>query len=288
MSARLEIRASASPSHGDYELKSLTLMHAKVDFTKSNLVVFAHELRQPLASILLAAQCLNEIVSQDAGTRELGQIVERQSRFLVRIIEEVLEQRHGSAAGLNLRTDWFDLGIVVAGAIEATSSLLKERESRLTVVLPPGQLWIKADPLRIHQVLINLLTNAAKYTERGGRIQLAAEIGAGSIVIRVSDDGVGIPEALLPRIFDLFERGTDPAHHHTAGLGIGLALVKSLVELHNGTITAHSDGAGRGSTFVVCLPEHSSRGPKVDPYRGTYETGAAANHHVETDAMSDA
>ena len=263
-------------------------MNAKVDCPKPDLVIFAHELRQPLASILSAAQWLTEATDHAPDAREMCQIVERQSRFLVRMIEEVLDQRQTSADGLHLRKAWFYLGTVVADAIEATGALLEDRASRLSVLLPPEPLWVYADPLRVQQILINLLTNAAKYTKLGGRIQLVVEVTAGSVNIAVSDDGVGIPGVLLPRVFDLFERSIGSTHAQIAGLGIGLALVKRLVERHDGTITAHSDGVGKGSTFLVRLPHCAPCLHETPPCRRTSETRLSASHRAQIDAMSDA
>jgi signal transduction histidine kinase len=134
------------------------------------------------------------------------------------------------------------------------SVLVAEREHELTVSLPPGPMPVEADSTRLEQVFVNLLTNAAKYTEKGGRIAVTAEAEGGDFLVRVRDTGEGIAAAMLPRVFAMFTQVESSTHRSRGGLGIGLSLVKDLVELHNGTVTATSEGVGKGSEFVVRLP----------------------------------
>src|SRR5262249_28489163 len=155
---------------------------------------------------------------------------------------------------LSLRKEAVALAEVVASAAQAAGGLIAARRHRLTVALPPGPLVMEADPLRLEQVLANLLGNAAKFTDPGGHIRLSAEAEAGQVVVRVRDNGRGIAPDLLPRMFDLFRQGPGLGDKGPVGLGIGLALVKSLVELHGGAVAACSDGPGSGSEFVVRLP----------------------------------
>jgi signal transduction histidine kinase len=145
-----------------------------------------------------------------------------------------------------------ELAAVVAGATEATARLLAARGHRLTVSLPAGPVFLVADPVRLEQVLANLLANAAKFTDPGGDIRLTARAEAGQVVLRVRDNGRGIAPELLPRVFDPFWQG--PGVKGARGLGLGLALVKSLVELHEGSIAAYSEGTGTGAEFIVRLP----------------------------------
>ena len=175
--------------------------------TDSSLAIFAHELREPLASILFAAQSVGEVMSDDLINREMWGIVERQSRYLARIIEGVLELSRGSHDKVVLSKDWFDLGTMITNAVETVKPLLTNRGHRLTVSMPPDQIYVLADALRMQQVVVNLLTNAAKYTEPGGRIALDLEVANDLVVIEVRDNGTGIPEELLPQVFDLFRQG---------------------------------------------------------------------------------
>ncbi len=223
--------------------------------TTSSMAIFAHELREPLASILLAVQAAGETVNNDQTNREMWGVVERQSHYLACIIERAMELGRGSQGKATLLKERFDLGSIIMNAVEAVKPLLLSRAHRLTVALPPIPVVLLADALRVQQVVINLLANAAKYTERGGQIAVGLEVVDGLVMIEVRDSGVGISPDLLPRVFDLFRQGEKRCGSKSPGLGIGLALVKSLVELHGGTISAHSGGTGAGSTFLVVLPQ---------------------------------
>jgi anti-sigma regulatory factor (Ser/Thr protein kinase) len=147
-----------------------------------------------------------------------------------------------------------NLNAVVQRAVDDAGPLFKEREQEVSVALPGSVLWTHADPTRLAQVAANLLSNAAKYTLEGGQAWVSLQAEADKAVLRVRDTGIGIAPELRGRIFDLFAQGEQPLHCTQAGLGIGLALVKSLVEMHGGTVTAESEGAGRGSEFIVRLP----------------------------------
>ncbi len=249
----------------------------------SSMAIFAHELREPLASILLAAQAAGEPPSDGSTHHELWGIVERQSRYLARVIERVMEPGRGSHGKTTLSKQWCDLGATVITAVEAVKSLLTNRGHEMTVSLPPDPVFMLADELRMQQVIINLLANAAKYTGRGGQINVGLEIIDERIVIKVRDNGVGISPDLLPRVFDLFQQGEKPCGSKSPGLGIGLALVKSLVELHGGNVHALSGGPGAGSTFVILLPQTGSgvckRRTEVVETHGTpgAESGWAGN-----------
>jgi signal transduction histidine kinase len=214
----------------------------------------AHELRGPLAAVLSGAALIASS-GCDPGpvARRALPAMERQLRQAMRLVEDLFDVCAVSLRRLSLRKEVVALAEVVAGATETAGHLLSARRHRLTVSLPPEPVHLEADPLRLGQVLTNLLANAAKFTDPGGHVRPTAAVEAGHVVLRVRDDGRGIAPELLPRVFDLFRQGAD-GDHARGGLGIGLALVRSLVELHGGSVAARSDGPGTGAEFVVRLP----------------------------------
>jgi signal transduction histidine kinase len=252
------------------------------------LAVFAHELREPLASILFAVQALDASGDEERASRDLFAIVQRQSQYAARLIEDVLEGCRANSGKTRLHEDRFDLRSVVTRAVETTSPLLIQRGHRLALDLPGEPVFVTADSLRLQQVVVNLLSNAAKYTPPNGQVRLAVRAAVDFVVLEVRDDGIGIPPALLPRVFDLYRQGESSSSSAFAGLGIGLALVKSLVEMHGGSVSAHSEGMGTGSTFVVQLPVIGGSIPKTCDYRLPASGCAGMNHHVVSDAMADA
>jgi signal transduction histidine kinase len=228
---------------------------ATIEDHAHTLAVFAHELREPLGSILLAAHALNEAASDEHTHREMSNLIERQGRYLARLIDGALEGCRGAGGQITLRKEVFDLAPVVRDAVEAVAPMVKSSRHRFELFMPSEPLYLMADTLRMQQVLVNLLANAAKYTPPGGSIRLSVEACGEHMVIEVRDNGIGILPALLDRVFDLYEQGTtDPLSAEYSGLGVGLALVKSLVELHGGSVRASSAGGGAGSSFVVRLP----------------------------------
>jgi signal transduction histidine kinase len=218
----------------------------------------AHELRSPLATILSAVELIRGNCDMEQAARRALVVVERQSRQAMRIVDDLFDLSASSWGKLSLSKVVVRLADIVAGATETTQYMLTSRGHRLTVSLPPEPVTLKADPLRLEQVLTNLLSNAAKFTDPGGHIRLSAEVEAGQIVLRVRDNGRGIAPERLPQLFDLFQQIPGPGGQATSGLGIGLALVKSLVELHGGSVAASSDGPGTGAEFVVRLPTCAS------------------------------
>jgi len=218
----------------------------------------AHELRSPLATVVSAAAVLADRGDMNPAARPVLAVMERQSRQALQIVDDLFDLCSGPAGKLSLRKEVVGLAQVVAVATETAGHLLTARRHRLTVSLPPEPLSLEADPLRLAQVLTNLLGNAAKFTEPGGHIRLGARVEAGQVVLHVRDNGPGIDPELLPRVFDQFYQV--PGRPSTGGLGIGLALVKSLVELHGGSVAAFSDGPGTGCEFVVRLPAARSPG----------------------------
>ena len=181
-------------------------------------------------------------------------ILERQVAQLTRLVGDLLEVSRVATGQLRLRLESIDLRGVVTVAVEASRAAIDRRGHQLAVDLPPQPVWLQADPARLEQVIVNLLDNAAKYTEPRGHIWLSLETEDGAAVLRVRDSGVGIAETVLPRVFDLFTQADRTLDHSAGGLGIGLSLVRALVELHQGKVEASSAGPGQGSAFVVRLP----------------------------------
>ena len=181
-------------------------------------------------------------------------MMERQVHHLVRLVDDLLDVSRVMRGKIELRRERVELATVVARAVETVQPLMDAQGHQLSVRLPPESLLLDADPVRLAQVVGNLLTNAAKYTEPNGRIWLTAERDGDEAVLRVRDNGIGIAPDMLPRIFELFVQVDHASTKAQGGLGIGLTLVKNLVEMHNGTVEAHSEGLGKGSEFVVRLP----------------------------------
>jgi signal transduction histidine kinase len=217
------------------------------------LAMLGHELRNPLAPILTALQ-LMRLRAGDVHEHERT-VIERQTRHLVRLVDDLLDVSRIARGKIELRKERIELADGVAKAIEMASPLLEERSHRLMVNVPRG-LVLDADPARLAQIVANLVTNAAKYTESGGRISVEAEADAdGNMVeLRVGDTGIGIEPDMLARIFEMFTQEPQSLDRASGGLGLGLTIVRNLVDLHGGTVEARSEGRGRGSTFIVRLP----------------------------------
>ncbi len=177
---------------------------------------------------------------------------------MARLVDDLLDVSRIGCGKIQLQKRRLDLHEAVEHAIERVQPLAVARRQRLEVSVPKGPLWLEADPTRLEQVLVNLLTNACKYTPESGRVWLSAESGGDEVCVRVRDNGAGLDAALLPRVFDLFVQAQDGSQ---GGLGIGLNLVRGLVRLHGGTVTAHSEGPGKGSEFVVRLPASTGLPP---------------------------
>jgi PAS domain S-box-containing protein len=218
------------------------------------LAVLAHELRNPLASIAYAAQTLAMEHPTTPPVREAAKSIDRQVSHITRLAEELADASRISRGKISIKAERTDLTTIVNRAVETTRAGIEARGQRLEIQLPAEPLWIEADPTRMAQVLGNLLANASKYTDDAGRISLRATREGADAAIRVRDTGVGIPREALDRIFeDFFQvEGSEKRSH--GGLGIGLSLVRRLVELHGGSVRAYSDGPGRGAELVVRLP----------------------------------
>jgi len=218
------------------------------------LAMLAHELRNPLAPIRNAIQVLQDLDAPDERTKRLRAVIDRQSEHMARLLDDLLDVSRITRGKIELRREVVDLAVVVLQAVDAGKDLTAARGQSLTVALPRASLWSNADPTRLHQVFENLLSNASKYTQPGGKIEVRLERENGYGVIRVRDNGGGIDPAFLPYLFELFAQGDRSVARPEGGLGIGLTMVQRLVQLHGGSVEAHSDGVGLGSEFVVRLP----------------------------------
>lgn len=219
------------------------------------LAVLAHELRNPLAPVRAAADLLRLPTGVDASQqRRAGDIIARQVEHMSNLIEDLLDVSRVRQGLISIEHAPVDLHVVLKDALEQTRPLATQRRHRLLAELPEEHPEVMGDHKRLVQVVVNLLVNAAKYTPEGGEIVLALHAAPEQAVISVQDNGSGIDAALLGRVFDSFTQESRTAERGEGGLGIGLALVRSLVELHGGSVSAHSDGKGKGSCFLVRLP----------------------------------
>ena len=222
------------------------------------LALVVHELRNPVGPIMHASEALAmRMQDADPEVRTALRVINRQSRQVARLLDDLSDITRIARGGLTLRQQVVDLAEVLEEAVQATQGFMREREHRVQVTLEGTPLVIKGDPARLVQVLVNLLINAAKYTPVGGQVFIISRRSGERIEVAVRDTGVGIPEEMLTMVFDMYTRVTGPRESSPDGLGIGLALVKEIVSLHDGTVAVSSDGPGRGAEFVISFPEHS-------------------------------
>lgn len=218
------------------------------------LATLAHELRNPLAPISNSLHLLRLSGDLSPSLERVRDIMERQVNHMVRLVDDLLEISRITRGKIDLRKEPIELAAIVASAVETSRPFIEAAGHQLAISLPAEPVQLEADPLRIAQVIGNLLNNAAKYTEKGGQIWLTARRKGAEAVVSVRDTGVGIPTEMLPRVFEMFAQVDQTLNRAQGGLGIGLALAKSLVRMHSGRIEAHSEGPGKGSEFVVYLP----------------------------------
>lgn len=218
------------------------------------LAMLGHELRNPLAPIRNAAQILRLRGKHLADFQRPIEIIERQVGHLTQLVDDLLDVSRITRGEIKLQKKPVDLAAVLHRAMEVNQPLIESHRHQLTATFPPQNLSVEGDEVRLVQVVANLLNNAAKYSEDGGRIELRLEQDREQATIRVRDAGIGIAPELLPYLFDLFSQGERGLDRAQGGLGIGLALVKSLVEMHGGHVEAHSRGVGQGSEFLIRLP----------------------------------
>ncbi|MBC7545067.1 MAG: response regulator, partial [Candidatus Sericytochromatia bacterium] len=222
------------------------------------LATLAHELRNPMASITMALSLLEGLPNDAGKAAKYRETVRRQMGTLVRLVDDMLDVSRITTGRVELRMAASDLAIIVQNAVTDTRTIIEAHGHELSVTVVAGAYGVHADATRLELVVVNLLTNAAKYTEPGGRlsVHLARDVadGAAQAVLRVADTGRGIPPDMLETVFDLFVQVSPSLDRNTGGLGLGLTLVKRLVDMHGGSVSAHSGGTGRGSEFVVRLP----------------------------------
>ena len=250
------------------ERKQAEIALREADVRKNEfLAMLAHELRNPLAPIRNAVQILRLTEDKNEAVQSASEMMERQIGQMARLVDDLLDVSRISRGKIELRRARIELASAVNHAVEATHSLARCSEHDLTVTLPPQPMYVNADPTRLAQVVGNLLNNACKFTDKGGRIWLTVEREGQEAVIRVRDTGIGIAAEQLPRIFDMFMQVDTSLERSVSGLGIGLSLVKNLVEMHGGTVEVHSAGVGQGSEFVVRLPimVETTKPPSPEP-----------------------
>jgi len=227
------------------------------------LAMLAHELRNPLAPIRTAGTLLRMGPADAQRTAQAAAIISRQVNHLTEIVDDLLDVSRVTRGLVQLDLEVFDAKLAIQAALEQVRPLIEERQHRLTLQIDEPALWVRGDRTRMTQVVANLLNNAAKYTTPGGQLRLEATRHAGQVAIEVRDNGIGIDATLLPHVFELFTQGQQALDRAQGGLGIGLALVRRLVQLHGGEIHAHSDGPGCGSRFTVRVP--AAPAPAVAP-----------------------
>jgi len=218
------------------------------------LAMLAHELRNPLAPIRNAGELLVRTLPANPQIKTIAGIVQRQSTHLSRLVDDLLDVSRITQGRIELQQELVDMSSVISQALESVEPLMREKQHKVLVAGGHGPAYIRGDHARLVQCVANILTNSAKYTDAGGEIHVEMRCDARHVSIAISDNGVGIPAHLLPRIFDLFVQGNRSLDRSQGGLGIGLSLVQRLIEMHAGTVSATSEGAGLGARFEVILP----------------------------------
>lgn len=251
LAAALASRAATALDNALLHEDLLRADRQKIDF----LSMMAHELRNPLAPICNAVQLMRlNLRDDDAELKWSGDVIDRQVGQMVRLIDDLLDISRLTSGKIRLKRQMVDMTRIVAMAIEASQPLLDSRSHRLSVVVPSYPIWVDGDSTRITQMITNILNNAAKYTEDAGQIHLAVVHDDSNVMISVRDNGIGIAPDMLGRVFDLFTQVDRTLDRSSGGLGIGLTLVRRLVEMHGGTVSVESEGLGRGAVFTITLP----------------------------------
>ena len=246
----------------------LTADHQKDEF----LATLAHELRNPLAPLLNALEILRLPDSSVGASLAAREMMDRQLRQLVQLVNDLLDVSRIATGKMVLRPERCELHGIVRIAMEAAAALIEAQHHQLDLVLPTESVYLMADPSRLAQVFVNLLNNAAKFTDPGGKLEFVAKVHAGKLEVMVSDNGAGISTDRLPLVFDMFAQADRSLDRTQAGLGVGLSLAKQLVDLHGGHIVARSGGAGTGSKFSVYLPILPAvEAPRPTPVQDTRE-----------------
>ena len=244
------------------------------------LAMLSHELRNPLAPISNALEVMRRSGTDERERRASREVIGRQVDDLARLIDDLLDASRITSGKVRLELQTMELSGVVSRSIETTRPMTDARKHRLTVSLPAEPVWLEADPTRLAQVFSNLLNNAAKYTQEGGDISIKAEVEGTELVVAVRDSGIGIPADVLPQVFDMFTQADRSLDRAQGGLGIGLTLARSIVQMHGGTVQAFSDGPNKGSEFVVRLPVVTQMAELMDEIRAVDHPPAASRRRV--------
>src|SRR5579883_1042592 len=244
------------------------------------LAMLAHELRNPLASLSNALEIIGQLHDRSDEVTEAIPIARRQIQHMGRLLEDLLDVSRITRGKVELRKQMVDFGTIVAHAIETCQPLVDSHGHELSAAIPADPIPLDGDPTRLEQIVANLVNNAAKYTEPGGRIAVSLVREGNQAVLRVRDTGIGISPEMQRRIFDLFVQADRSLDRSQGGLGIGLTLVRSVVELHGGTIAVQSDGVGQGSEFLARLPMPSESTPLAEPDRSSTVTVAPAHLRI--------
>ncbi|HZU34709.1 MAG TPA: ATP-binding protein, partial [Gemmataceae bacterium] len=250
------------------------------------LAILAHELRNPLAPLRNAIDFLRRKGTADPAVHWAHDVVERQVQHLTRLVDDLLDVSRFNRGKINLQMEPVALAAVVAHAVEISRPLIDARKHALEISLPEAALHVEGDLTRLAQALSNLLINAAKYTDEGGRLNLSVETSGSEVALRVQDTGIGIPAHMLPHIFEMFTQVPGTIRRSGGGLGLGLTLVRQLVEMHGGRVEAHSKGPGCGSEFVIYLPLVRPASPPQAPEQRANH--APARHVLLVDDNQDA
>ena len=229
------------------------------------LAILAHELRNPLGPIRHAVKILRARTPSPDELSWATNIIDRQTEHMTRLVEDLLDVSRITRGTIELRRERVEVATILRTAVEASSALMERNRHQLKVTAPSQPVYVEGDITRLTQVVTNLLDNAAKYTDPGGKVWLSGDREGDMVVIRVKDSGIGIPSENMPRIFDMFAQSGPQLERSQGGLGVGLALVERLVKLHGGTVTAYSAGAGQGSQFTIRLPvAHGQKAPSAE------------------------
>ncbi|MEC4717874.1 response regulator [Noviherbaspirillum sp. CPCC 100848] len=283
------VRALLRLSHVERELR-------EVDRRKDEfLAVLAHELRNPLGPIRNAVELMRGLDPNDREAHENAhQTILRQTEHMVRLVDDLLDVARISQGKLSLQKQPVELRGIIDAAIETARPMIEGRRHKLSAELPKDEIWIDGDGVRLSQTICNVLNNAAKFTGQGGEIALSAEKRDGVVCIQVRDNGIGIPPDELDAIFSMFAQAGHSADRVKDGLGIGLSLSKTLVELHNGSIAAYSEGVGQGSRFEICLPllaaapaAPQAATAEVDPRKLAYRILVVDDNHDAAEIISE-
>ncbi|CAG1012489.1 two-component system, OmpR family, sensor histidine kinase VicK [Burkholderiaceae bacterium] len=266
---------------------------AEADRQKNDfLAMLAHELRNPLAPMRNSLYLLNSAKSDEASRNRARDILERQMQHIVRLVDDLLDVSRIGRGMIELRREIIDIQEALSRGVETAQPTIEAHGHQLRISLPEAALWIDGDLVRLGQVIANLLTNAAKYTSGPGTIDVTVSRDGDAAVISVRDAGIGIAPEMLPRVFDLFVQADRSLARSQGGLGIGLTLVRRLVALHGGSVSAHSEGLGHGSEFIVRLPAASAppkrRAATAASLHSTAATGAARQRVLVVDDNVDA